>query len=74
MTKPDREISVNEFVAESLESEAAKMPPGEASNTLRNAAIIYRTIPTSRRVRVIDKREDVNQAAALIVREATERD
>jgi hypothetical protein len=68
------EISASQFVAESLELEADKLPPGEPATILRNAAIIYRTIPTTQVVRVIDKREDFNQAAARIVKEATERD
>ena len=60
-----------QFVAESLEEYADLLPPSEAATaaTLRGAATIYRTLPTKRLVHL--QEEDVDQAAARIVREAT---
>jgi hypothetical protein len=71
-----RVISANEFLAESLEAEAEKLPPSKADNAtiLRETAALYRTRKDSRLVRVWEEKEDVNRAAARIVREATERD
>jgi hypothetical protein len=70
-----RTVSANEFLAESLEAEAEKLPPSKAAQAsiLRETAALYRTRKDSRLVRVWEEKEDVNQAAARVVREATER-
>jgi hypothetical protein len=65
----------NVFVAESLEEYADRMPPGEveSANVLRRAASLCRRLPTMRIIHVQEEREDVNQAAARVAREATEK-
>jgi len=70
-----RVIPANVFVAESLEEEANRLPPSQSAKakTLRDAAAVYRSLSTTKKVRVWEE-EDVNQAAARIIREATERD
>jgi len=69
-----RVIPANHFVADSLEEEANRLPPSEKAkaDTLREGAKLYRTLRTSKLVRVWEEKEDVNQAAARIVRETTE--
>jgi hypothetical protein len=75
MAKSTRLIPDNVFVAESLEARADSLPDGSESEAviLRQAAAIYRGFTKCRMVYVQDEKEDVNQAAARIVREATER-
>lgn len=70
-----RVISANEFLAESLEAEAKMLPPSKAAQAaiLRETAALYRARKDSRLVRIWEEKEDVNQAAARVVREATER-
>jgi hypothetical protein len=70
-----RMVRDNHFVAESLEEQADLLPPGEAARAkiFRDAAALYRQLPTKRLVYVQEEKEDVNQAAARVVREATER-
>lgn len=69
-----RVMPANHFVADSLEQEADGLPPSEAAKaaTLREAARLYRALRTSKLVRVWEEKEDANQAAARVVREATE--
>lgn len=76
MAKSTRMITVNELVAESLERYASGLPPGEAEQAaiLRRTASAYRQLPFQGLVHVQEEKEDVNQAAARIVRKATERD
>jgi hypothetical protein len=71
-----RVIPANDFVAESLEEEATRLPPSESAKAriLRQAANLYRTLPSKKMVRVWEEKEDANQAAARTIREATERD
>jgi len=63
----------NVFVAESLEELADSLPPGEIeeANILRQAANRFLHHATRRLVYVHEDKEDLNQAAARIVREAT---
>jgi hypothetical protein len=70
-----RVISANEFLAESLEAEAKNLPPSKSAQAiiLRETAALYRTRKDSRLVRIWEEEEDVNQAAALVLREATEK-
>jgi hypothetical protein len=65
-------VKDNQFVAESLEEMADRMPQGDQADVLRSAAVIYRTFPMRRLIHVQEEAEDVNQAAARAVREATE--
>ncbi len=69
-----RVIPANHFVAESLEEEASRLPPSEKAkaNILREAANLYRSLRTSKLVRVWEEKEDLSQAAVRTVREATE--
>jgi isocitrate/isopropylmalate dehydrogenase len=69
-----RVVPANEFIAESLEEEATKLPPSEAAKAriLRQSANLYRTLPSKNLVQVWEEKEDVNQTDARIVREATE--
>ena len=64
------------FVAESLEGLADSLPPGETTKAkiLRDAAAVYRQLPVRRLIHIQEEKEDANQAAARIVREATEKD
>jgi hypothetical protein len=75
MAKPTRLIPAHVFVAKSLEDQADLLPPGstEEAMILRKAAALYRGFPDKGMVYVHEEKEDVNQAAARIVREATER-
>jgi hypothetical protein len=68
-----RVIPANHFVAESLEEEADRLPPSESAKAkyLRDTAATFRTLRTTKMVRVWEEKEDVNQAAARITREAT---
>ena len=52
-----RETTAGEFTAESLESLAAKMPPGKKTeaDVLRNAARIYREHGSKNRIRVSEE-------------------
>ena len=63
------------FVAESLDAEADKLPPGETelAEIFRKAAKAFRSISSRNSVRIAGETEDVNQAAAWTIREATER-
>ena len=74
MAKSTRMIPDNVFVAESLEELADSLPPGEIeeANILRQAANRFRQHTTRRLVYVHEDKEDVNQVAARIVKEATE--
>ena len=69
-----RVIPADHFVAESLEEEADRLPPSEKAKAdiLRSAAALYRARPNSKMVRVWEEKEDVNQAAARMVRETTD--
>ena len=69
-----RVIPANHFVADSLEEEANRLPPSEKAkaDTLREAAMLYRTLRSSKLVRVWEGKEDLSQAAVRTVREATE--
>ena len=75
MTRTTRIVRDTTFVAESLEELADSLPPGETTKAkiLRDAAAVYRQLPMRRLVQVEEEKEDVNQTAARIVREATER-
>lgn len=70
-----RVIPANEFVAESLEEEANRLPASRATQAkaLRDYAATLRSTPSTKMVRVWEEKEDVNQAAARITKEATER-
>lgn len=70
MAKTVRAVSDTEFVAEALE-DLAHHVSNEQAEILKNAAAIYRQSPPRRFVRVHEEKEDVNQAAARVVREAT---
>jgi hypothetical protein len=73
--KSPRLMPLNHFIAETLEEEADKIPSSHAAmaDNLREAASHYRAQPSGRLVRVHEVTEDASQAAARIVREATER-
>jgi hypothetical protein len=71
MAKTSRTIPANQFVAESLEK-LAENTTGEQATILLQAAMIYRAHSPESNIRVYDL-EDVNQAAARITREATDR-
>jgi hypothetical protein len=68
-----RILPANIFIADSLEEAADRLPPSERAkaDTLREAAKMYRALSTSKLVRIWEEKEDVNQAAARIVRETT---
>jgi hypothetical protein len=70
-----RVIPANHFIADSLEEEANRLPPSAKANAdaYREAARLYRALRTSKLVRVWEEKEDVNQAAARIVKETTDR-
>lgn len=70
MAKTVRMLSDTEFVAEALEDLATHVSK-EQADILRGAALIYRHSPPRNFVRVHETKEDVNQAAARVVREAT---
>jgi hypothetical protein len=71
--KLSRTIPANDFIAESLEEEANRLPPSreEQAKMLRKSAEIYRSLPSRNSVRIWVEAEDFSQAAARIVREAT---
>ncbi|MGA8089156.1 MAG: hypothetical protein WCA10_17915 [Terracidiphilus sp.] len=75
MAKTTRIVRDTTFVAEVLEELADSLPPGEEAKAriLREAAAIYGQLPMRRLVHVQEEKEDVNQAAARVVREATEK-
>ena len=64
----------NVFIAESVEEYADSLPPGEVGKPkiIRDTAARYRQFPTKRLVYVQEEKEDITQAAARIIREATE--
>ena len=63
------------FVSESLENYADSLPDGSINEAtiLRQAAAIYRGIRKSPMIRIQEEEEDFSQAAARIVKEATEK-
>jgi hypothetical protein len=63
-----REVTAGEFTAESLETEAAKMPPSKKAEAdiLRSAAKIYREIVGKRKIRVWEEGEWDKKGAAFI--------
>jgi hypothetical protein len=73
MAKPTCLMPANVFVAESLENYADSLLDGSVREAmiLREAAAIYRGFTKCRMVFVQEGKEDVNQAATRIVREAT---
>lgn len=72
MAKSVRTVSDTEFVAEALE-DLADHVSSEQAEILKNAAAIYRQSPPRRFVRVHEEQEDLNQAAARTLKEATEK-
>jgi hypothetical protein len=63
-----RDTTAGEFVAESLEEEAAKMPPSmkERADLLRDAAKLYRELGGKRNVRVWEEDEWKNRNSNFI--------
>jgi hypothetical protein len=64
-----------QFVVDSLEEYADLLFPhdSQSAGTLKLAAVIYRDRPAKGLIHYAE-REDANQAAARIIREATEKD
>jgi hypothetical protein len=62
------ELTVGEFTAESLESEAAKMPASKKAeaDTLRNAAKIFREVGSTKKIRVWEEGEMEKKPADFI--------
>ncbi len=60
--KLSRTIPANDFVAESLEEEAGRLPPSQAEQAkiLRKTAEIYRNLPSKNLVRIWVEADDVN--------------
>lgn len=73
MAKTTRIVRDTQFVAESLEELANSLPSGETqqAKVLREAAALYRELPMRRLIHIQEEKEDVNQAAARVVSEAT---
>ena len=73
MTPLQREMSVGEFIAEMLESEADNLPPQEYSKALilRETARVYRQRQDRTMVQVFE-REDLSEWAARLIRECKE--
>jgi hypothetical protein len=59
-TRSPSEVTVREFIATSLEAEAAKMPASmkEKADVLRNAALIFREHGSKQKIRVLEEGQE----------------